>query len=359
MKRTLVLALLTLTVMIVATASAAFAGPATAVTKCTAEQGQALIDAGRYEQAINEFSCLVDAHPTEVEGYRGRMEAKALLGRYSDALAENARITAYVKPAHPDAESTILAGYANRLASDPQSIPALTGVTFARWAFYDYPQAIQFANRLLEVAPNNLSGTLLRGSSLVLKGITRGVADLDRAIGLAPTNPHVRFVLADAYTYGIPDGQRAVAEASLALDWGLGTPRVHAILATWHNAFGEIHEAALDVQAHIDQVTTELVTTPFLGTGQDLELDLVPGRTYDIPVPVVAGQTIRIATSSKDFWDSIALLVSPTGEPVVGSDDDSAYFAAFDYVAEETGTYRVLVTSFEAINTGVLSVSRD
>jgi hypothetical protein len=96
---------------------------------------------------------------------------------------------------------------------------------------------------------------------------------------------------------------------TLALDRGLGTPRVHAILATWYNAFGEIHEAALHVQEHLDQVTTELVTTPFLGPGGDLNLDLVPGRTYDIPVPVVAGQTIRIATSSKDFWDSIALLV--------------------------------------------------
>jgi Flp pilus assembly protein TadD len=335
------------------------ASPATAVPKCTAEQGQALIDAGNYEQAIHEFSCVVDAYPTEVEGYRGRMEAEALLGRYSDALAENARITAYVKPVHPDAESTILAGYADRLASDPQSITALTGVTFAHWAFYDYTHAIQSANRLLEVAPNNLTGTLFRGSSLALKHITRGIADLDRALALAPANPHVRFVLADAYTYGLPDGQRAFAEASLALDWGLDTPRVRAILATWHNAWGEFYEAALDVQASIDQVTTELVTAPVLGPGEHLALGLVPGRTYDIPVPAVAGQTIKIATSSKDFWDSIALLVSPSGQPVVGSDDDNKYFAAFDYVAQETGTYRVLVTSFEAINTGVLDVSRD
>jgi tetratricopeptide (TPR) repeat protein len=362
MKRTLVLALLTLTVMAVATASAVLAAPAKAVPiKCTVEQGQALIDAGSYEQAIHEFSCLVDADATDVEGYRGRMEAEALLGRYSDALAECARITAYVKPVYPDAERTILAGYSARLASHSQSVTALTGATFARWCFYDYAQAIQLADRLVLVDPNNLTGTLFRGSSRVLKcaATDLGIAELDRAIALAPTNPHVRFIVADAYTYGLPDGQRAVVEASLAFDWGLHTPRVHAILATWHNAFGEIEEAALHVQAHLDQVTTELVAAPSLGPGAALELDLVPGRTYDIPVPVVAGQAIRIATSSRDFWDSIGLLVSPNGEPVVGSDDDSVYFAEFDLVALETGTYHVLVTSFEAINTGVLEVSRD
>ena len=53
------------------------------------------------------------------------------------------------------------------------------------------------------------------------------------------------------------------------------------------------------------------------------------------------------------------MLIAPNGEPVVGSDDENAYFAAFDYVAQETGTYHMLVTSFEAIDTGVLDVSRD
>ena len=42
---------------------------------------------------------------------------------------------------------------------------------------------------------------------------------------------------------------------------------------------------------------------------------------------------------------------------LVGSDDDSAYFAAFDWVAEETGTYLLKVTSFEAVSTGPLVVT--
>jgi tetratricopeptide (TPR) repeat protein len=357
-QRALVLALVA---VCLATTFAAVAGPAAAViNNCTVDRGQALIEAGRYDQAVREFSCVVDAHPTEIDGYRGRMEANALRGRYAAALDDNGRITAYVLPVHPDAKSAVFAGYSDRLATNPGSISALTGLTFFRWSNFDYPQTVQVANQLLEVAPNNLTGTLLRGSSRPLKGITTnlGVADLDHAIVLAPTSADVRFVVADAYTYGLWDPQRAFAEASRALEWGLDTPRVHAILATTLDSFGEIEQAVLHIQEHFDAVTTEVVTAPSLAPGDDLALDLVPGRVYDIPVPAVAGQPIQIATSSKDFWDTIALLIAPDGEPVVGSDDENAYFAAFDYVPQETGTYHMLVTSFEAINTGVLDVSR-
>ena len=84
----------------------------------------------------------------------------------------------------------------------------------------------------------------------------------------------------------------------------------------------------------------------------------MPGRTYEIPVAAIAGETISISTNSPDFWDSIAVLLAPNGSPVVGSDDTNFYFAAFDWVAEETGTYLLQVTSFESINTGELVVTR-
>jgi hypothetical protein len=106
-------------------------------------------------------------------------------------------------------------------------------------------------------------------------------------------------------------------------------------------------------------IAARAVTAPELAAGNSLALELVPGRTYEGPVTATAGETISISTSSRDFWDSIAVLLAPDGAPVVGSDDANAYFAAFDWVAEATGTYRLQVTSFEAINTGELVVTRD
>jgi tetratricopeptide (TPR) repeat protein len=357
----IVAAVTALVIAVLGSTQLAAAADRTSGAKCTPQHGQAYIDAGQYGQAIREFTCLIEAQPTAVEGYRGRIEAQLLLGRYSDALGDYARVTASVEPVHPDAHATIRAGYADRLAVSPSDIPALTGASFERWSSFDYAQAIQLLNKLVDVRPNDLFGNLFRGSSRLLEGgpnNDRGAADLDRAIELAPTSADVRFVVADAYTYGQPDFERAFQEASLALDWGVGTPRVHAILATAYQAFGDLAAAASHIKTHIDLVTTELLTASPLAVGGSLALSLVPGRTYEIPVPAIAGQTISIATSSRDFWDSIAVLLAPDGTPVVGSDDANAYFAAFDWAAEQTGTYWLQVTSFESINTGKLLVKR-
>jgi hypothetical protein len=195
----------------------------------------------------------------------------------------------------------------------------------------------------------------------LLKGTARaeGVADLDRAIALAPGSPDVRFIVADAYTYGkLPDPQRAFAEASFALAGDLNTPRVHAILASAYLAFGNQSAAAAEIRTHIELVTTELVQASSLAAGGTLTLALVPGRSYEIPIPVTFGETVSILTSSRDFYDTILVLLAPDGTPVLGSDDYRQYFAGFQWVTAATGTYRVRVTSFESVNTGDLVVSR-
>lgn len=328
---------------------------------CSPEQGQIYINEGRYTQAIREFTCVIEDQPTEVEGYRGRIEAELLLGSYSDAVRDYASVTAFVLPAHPDAETTIDEGYAARLAAAPDDIPALTGASFARWWFFDYPAAIHLLDDLLALSPNDVYGNLFRGSSRLLKGASRseGVADLDRAIALAPESPDVRFIVGDAYTYGkSPDPQRAFAEASFALAGGLDTPRVHAILASAYLAFGNQSAAAAEIQTHIELVTTELVQASPLTARDTLTLPLVPGRSYEVPIPVTLGEAVSISTSSDDFYDTILVLLAPDDTPVLGSDDYKQYFAGFQWLAETTGTYRIWVTSFESVNTGDLVVSR-
>ena len=326
---------------------------------CSVEEGQALIDEGRYKKAVAEFTCVIEQQPTGADGYRGRIEAKLLLGQYSDALRDYTRVTAYVLPVHADGANVIMAGYAARLSTDPFNVPALTGASFARWYFFQYAQATQLLNTLLSVSPDNVYGNLFRGSSRVLSGsAVHGVPDLDRAIELAPQSPDVRFIVADAYTYGLPDPNRALAEATFALTGGLDTPRVHAILGSAWRALGDQALSAWHIARHIDLVTTELVSAPTLGLGVSLDLPLVPGRVYEIPVPVVAGETLSISTGSHDYTDTILVLLGPDGTPVVASDDAKQYYAAVDWVAQATGTYRLRVTFFESVNTGVMTVVR-
>ena len=332
------------------------------VAACSAAQGQQLLDTGQYKKAISEFTCLIDFDPTAIDGYRGRIEAELMLGRFSDAVRDYVRVNAFVVPVHPDAEQVIVDGYRARLDAAPNAIPALAGQSFAYWWFFDYPPAIHVLDHLLEVEPNNVYGNLFRGSSRLLRGQARaaGAADLERAIVLAPSSPDVRFIVADAYTYGlIPDAQRAFDEATFALDGGLDTPRVHAIRGASYLAFGDTTAAAREIKIHIDQVTTQLVGSSPLAARSSRSVGVVPGRTYEMPIAAAAGEKISILATSKDFFDTILVLLAPDGTPVVGGDDFKGYFAGFEWVAPAATTYRLRVTSFEAVSTGQLTVSRN
>jgi tetratricopeptide (TPR) repeat protein len=327
---------------------------------CTVAAGQQLIDVAQYERAIRVFTCVIDADPTSVEGHRGRMEAKVLLGRFADAVADYTRVTAFVEPAHPDFKQTILAGYAARLDKDPDDVIALTGLGFARWSFFDYSNAIPVLSHLLELEPLDVFGNLFRGSSRLLhhSAKAKGIVDLEVAIALAPNSADVHFIVADAYTYGVPDPVRAFQEALLAQALGLETPRIHAILAAAYIAFGDEQAAATHIEDHIDAVTTQLLPGPALVPGGSLNLSFVPGRTYEIPVSVTLGQSVSIATSSHDFWDTILVLLAPDGSPVIGGDDFKAYFAGFHWIAESNETYTLHVTTFEAASTGLMVLTR-
>jgi hypothetical protein len=304
---------------------------------------------------------VTDPAPAALREYLRRAERALRRGRFSDAYAAYYRgITAHVLPVHRDVAETIYSGYASRLANRSPSKADLADAAFAHWAFSDYAGAVALLDKLLEHDPANLFATLFRGSSLVLGGLDhrRGLADLERAIALDPDSPDVRYVVADAYTYGAPNADRAFLEATLAFSRGLRTPRVHAILAFGRLARGEDRPAAAHIAAHIELVTTERLTAEPLAAGGSLSLDVVPGRVYHIPVPAVARTTISVSTSSDDFSDSIAVLLDPDGVPVAGSDDENESFAAIDCAAMVTGTFQLLATSFEAVDTGVLRVSR-
>lgn len=328
--------------------------------KCSGEQGQALIDAAEYDRAVREFSCVIAAQPSAVDGYRGRIEARLMLGEFAAAFADYALVTAKVLPVDPAAASTILAGYADRLAQAPDEVTALTGLSFAHWWLFGYAAALNVLDDLLAVEPDDVYGILFRGSSAMLKGgmLAQATADLEQAIALAPANPNVRYIAADAFLYGAGDHLRAFDEATLALAGGLDTPRVNAILAGFYLAENLPDAAAPYLARHIEMVTTEYVSAAPLPAGGTLNLDMVPGRTQEIPVSAVAGQTLSIQTRSNDYFDTIAVLLAPDGTPVTGGDDFMQYYAGFQWVAGATGTYVLQVAFFEAVNYGGIKVTR-
>jgi hypothetical protein len=144
------------------------------------------------------------------------------------------------------------------------------------------PVAIYVLDDLLALN-KDVYANLFGGSSCLLKAIAyaEGIADLGRAIAIARQSSDVRFGVADACTSGsrLTRGGRS---QKLHLRWGgLKTPRVHPIL-------------------------------PALSVVGALTLPLVPRRSYEIPIPATAGQTLSILTSGRDVHDTILCCSGPT-----------------------------------------------
>lgn len=326
------------------------------------DQGQQLIDKGKFEQAIPLFTQYIDQHPTEVDGYRGRIEAQLFLRRYSDCVRDYARITAKVMPVHPDAPEQIYSHYAARLQAKPNDVKAQLGLAFAHWWYFEYDVAIPMFDHVLVQDSNNRVAVAMRASSRLLSQLdpNGGLSDLRRALAMDATNPHLRFLAADAYTYGERDYAKAFYQASRAMLGGLDTPRLHAILAVCYANFGFDELAAEETLEHISMVTSENVRGGSLHAHQTKSWDMTPGQTIVMSIHLDAGEVLDIATDGPTgtVWDTILVLLDPNGNPVASADDVIDYYAALDYTAPHAGDNKLLVTSFESVQSGTMTVSR-
>lgn len=224
------------------------------------EDGQAFIDQGQYNLAVDCFTEFIGENPTSPEGYRGRIEALLMQRRYSDAMLDVSRFNALVVPADPEAAGWILEHYEARIAADSNDTVALTGGSFAYWWNFDYATALLHLETLDNIASDDPYAVLFRGSARLLSGVEQaeGEQDFAYALLLDAFNPHARFIVADGYTYGLPKPNRAFIEAALARLGGLDTPRVNAIFAACFEAWGNMPVSAFYLRRHIDQVTLNL-----------------------------------------------------------------------------------------------------
>jgi tetratricopeptide (TPR) repeat protein len=300
-----------------------------------------------------------DASP--VAEAREAIEASLLAGDYATALAGYTAIDARLLATHPDAYDEILGYYEDALASAPEDRRLLVGQSFALWWVSEYEAALAPLAVLLTLDPDDPYAVLFRGSTRLFVGtdVAGGTSDLTRALTLDAANPHAHFVVADAYTYALPDLALALAEAETALSQGLDTPRLQAILATAYLDMGDAQLAGQHFAQHIDLGTTELVDAQPLPPGATLTLSIVPGRTFELTLELMADVSVTVTTASPvDEVDSILVVRGPDGEPVFGNDDFVGYDAGFMFTPTASGTYRLLITSFEGAGTGALEVSR-
>ena len=253
------------------------AAPAT----CSAEQGQALIDAGQYEKAIRAFTCVIDAQPTGRRGLsrpdRGRAAPRPLLGRRARLpSASRPSWSRCIRTPWPRSSRATRLGWRPRRRTSARSRARASpsgGSSSTRRRSSLLDQLLRSAGRPVRERCSAARAASSRGAT---RAGDRGPRTGDRARPPEPRRPlhrrrrvHVRTSRPGARVRG----------GVLALDWGLDTPRVHAILAVSYDAFGDQAAAASAIQRSIALVTTDLVTASPLASGASSTLDLVPGRS--------------------------------------------------------------------------------
>jgi hypothetical protein len=309
------------------------------------------------DAAAEPGGCALNLDPLSVDVYRWQIESALLAGDYSEAVDGYMTLLAVIAPEHPDIFETLLADYERDLTTMPDDLVLLTGYAGLQWWVSDYAAAIHALDHLLEVEPDSVTALTFRGSAhFFMEDVDAGSADFARALELDPDNPNIYFLIADAYTYAMPDTERALDAALTANALGLASPRLDAIFGAAYTALDDDAAAAAYYAQHIASATSAFIDAAALAAGESVTLTIEPGQTYIIPLDVTAGETLDVMTGGD--LDTIIALYAPDNTVVIGSDDRDGYFAGFTAQIDAAGTYRLYVTTFAAAGTGDLIVTR-
>ncbi len=193
-----------------------------------AYKGWYLYLGGRLAEAEPLLADAVAADPDLPDGRVFRAVVFTDLERFHEAAAELDRFDAGDPPPAMErlVEDSLLRErvLAGRLvaAEDPDEVlavtvaarPGLTARAGRLLLAQGQPElAIRTFDAVLEAAPDDVDALLGRGQLLVATGqlVDEGVADLDRALELAPEDPEVRLLRAESFA-GIGDADAAIAE---------------------------------------------------------------------------------------------------------------------------------------------------
>lgn len=204
------LARLMLVAILTVTALGACAGappetPANPLTRDPLALGRQRLAQGEPVAAAEQFSLVIDAYPTLIDGWIGRAQASLALNEEAGALND----------------------LNEALAIDPANPLALTLRAATLENMANHAAALTDLNALLAIEPNNADAHILRGSVLIALGRAQDAeTDFQTALRLRPNAATILAMQAIAYAQS---GKRTAAEADLSRALQLGLPAEDAI----------------------------------------------------------------------------------------------------------------------------------
>ena len=283
----------------------------------------AYMEQGHYKAAITDLSQAIELDSEFAAAYYFRGMAYDYTGEYTLAIADYSQ-TIKLEPDVAD-------GY------------------YARGAVYagegEYEHAIADFNRAIDLDPVYVSAYYDRGVTHNLMGdYELAIADFNKVIELHPELDFAYRSRGNAYRH-LGDYEQAIADYNYAIEL---QPSDSAYLSRGftYSLIGNSEQAIADYVQYARLNETEHIERAPLSAGQSIELGVIEGRSYLIPLNTAAGSTISITASTSE-GDPLLILFDSHGEALTFNDDirtDDSNAAITDFSLPAGQDFQLLVT---------------
>lgn len=209
----------------------------------------------------------------------------------------------------------------------------------------DTDSALQDFNRAIELNPTYPDFWLNRGIlHQILGDWDLALADYEEYVQLDPTNAEAFLSIARVYL-AHNDYPKALSALDSAIDLTPDDPELYIFRGSVNLLAEQFVPAAGDYSDWLQLINTiEYDESPITAKTDQRTLNMTYGALYNIPFSAESGDRFAVTASSPSV-DSLIILLSPDGNPIMANDDGGRGLNAFivDFTLPEDGTYTLLV----------------
>ncbi len=208
----------------------------------------------------------------------------------------------------------------------------------------DLDSSIVDFGQIIELDPENPEHYLRRALLYrYAENYEDSLADYAIALEFTPDNADIYVSRAQIYQL-LEDNDSALLELSQAIEVAPDDNELYMIRAGLYTDIGEDALAALDYLEWLTQIEVNSTTTDPIVSEGELTLPMAFGQVYRIPFDAESGDRLGLSINSRTV-DSLVVLLSPDGEVIAANDDGGQGLNAFllDVLLPVDGTYTLLV----------------
>lgn len=321
---------------------------------------------GNYTEALDDLNHALELDPNLAYSYNNRGQVYAAQGQYELAEADyNQAIALNHDPiSWPQYNLSLLPQFAGTIqpTATPTAPPPVVAaptqappdpnvdyVAIARAAYRagNYDEAMTAYITAIELDSRNYLLYGERAKTAYMQGYYRlSLRDYEDALDLHPTPEHYTWRGNSSAMIG--DNASALADYDAAIALDALYLNAYTFRALSYVSAGNTTQALANMQQWESLAQSRIANQPLPPSGETGSLDFSGQRIYRIVFEAQSGQTLTVQTLAPEDspTDTLLLLVSPQGLPIVADDDSGSGLnaALVDYRLSESGGYTVYLS---------------